>query len=95
MQSTVPTYAVNHDILTCKLEKYDMRGNALKIIKNFVTNRKQFVSINYTSSKKQNISCGVPQGSVLGPLLFSIYINNLPKASNFETRPFADDTVHN
>jgi len=51
------------------------------------------VHINITYSKKQSITCGVPQGSILVPLLFSIYINDLPKASNFTTRLFADNTA--
>ena len=44
-------------------------------------------------SKMRNITCGVTQGSTLGPLLFIIYVNNIPKASKFKTKLFADDTV--
>ena len=58
-----------------------------------MTDRKQLLSINNTPSKSQNISCGVPQGLVLESLLFSIYINDLLKASNSETRLLADDTA--
>ena len=75
------------------MEKNGIRGNSLKLIENYLTNTKQFVFVNYTTSKKLTISCGVSQGSMLEPLLFSIYINDLPKASNFETRLFADDAA--
>ena len=57
------------------------------------TNREQFVSINGVDSKIVKTFCGVPHGSVLGPLLFLIYINDLPNATEFLTLLFADDTT--
>ena len=68
---------VNHTILLRKLEHYGIRGPALKWFTSYLTDRKQFVSVNGINSTTQAISCGVPQGSVLGPLLFLLYINPL------------------
>ena len=84
---------VNHQILIKKLEHYGIRGTSLQWFKSYLSNRQQFVSFNGYNSDKRQISCGVPQGSVLGPLLFLIYINDLPNISkvlNFYL--FADDT---
>ena len=84
---------VNHRILLSKLEHYGVRGNILKWFESYLTNRKQYVFYNGCSSETKSITCGVPQGSVLGPLLFLLYINDLPNISdklNFFL--FADDT---
>ena len=84
---------VDHHILLCKLNHYGIRGIANLWFKSYLTNRKQFVSIEGVNSNLATIEFGVPQGSVLGPLLFLIYINDLHKAIKFSTtRHFADDT---
>ena len=84
---------MNHEILLKKLEHYGVRGTILKWFETYLTDRKQFVYYNGISSDTLPISCGVPQGSVLGPLLFLLYINDLPNISNkLLFFLFADDT---
>ena len=67
--------AVDHSILLQKLPYYGIRGQALSLIQSYLTNRKQYTTINGVKSDTKFIACGVPQGSVLGPLLFILYIN--------------------
>ena len=84
---------LNHNILLKKLDYYGIRGIALKWFESYLANRQQFVLINKYKSSYENIVCGVPQGSILGPLLFILYINDIPlssKKGNFIL--FADDT---
>ena len=84
---------VNHKILLGKLEHYGVRDVLLNWFESYLTGRKQFVSFNGENSDLKDITCGVPQGSVLGPLLFLIYINDLPNVSQkLIFFLFADDT---
>lgn len=84
---------VDHKILLGKLEHYGIRGVGLNWFKSYLSDRKQFVSIDNTNSETKLISCGVPQGSILGPLLFLVYINDLNKAIlSSKVFHFADDT---
>ena len=84
---------VDHNILYQKLEFYGVRGLALDWFKSYLSQREQFVVYNGTTSSRDRITCGVPQGSILGPLLFLLYINDLSNASKkVFALLFADDS---
>jgi len=85
---------INHQTLLNKLAHYGVRGVALEWFSNYLKNRKQYVEYKNCRSQTQEIVCGVPQESVLGPLLFIIYTNELPMSINSsKTILFADDTT--
>ena len=84
---------VAHEKLLLKLHFYGIRGNILNWIKDFLDNRTQSVILNGTNSDDIAVSSGVPQGSVLGPILFLAYINDLPEQVRSRVRLFADDTA--
>ena len=71
--------------------QFGFRGLSLDLIQSYLSNRSQYTKINNHQSYPSNVNCGVPQDSSLGPLLFLIYINDLPTASSFETILYADD----
>ena len=84
---------VNHKILVKKLYSYGIRGQSINWFKSYLENRSQYVTYNEKRSDIKNIICGVPQGSILGPLLFLIYINNFASVSSkLYYVLFADDT---
>ena len=84
---------VDHEILLHKLHHYGIRGNMYKWIKDYLSNRKQFTFVNNTTSSLQQVNIGVPQGSVLGPLFFIVYVNDISAATGADqVRLFADDS---
>ena len=85
---------VNHSILINKLEKYGVRGIPLSWLTSYLADRKCYVELGPFKSNLNTLNIGVPQGSILGPLLFLVYVNNLPKFSDtLKTQLFADDTI--
>ena len=85
---------VDHKSLLNKLEIYGIKDEALLWFNTYLTNRKQQVKINNSNSDFKHISCGVPQGSILGPLLFLLFINDLPLCTNdVFTDFYADNTT--
>ena len=84
---------VNHSKLIWKLHQYGIRGNALSWIRAFLGNRLQTVVIEGEESGSVPVSSVVPQGSVLGPILFLVFINDLPEKLSLQVRFFADDTA--
>ena len=84
---------VNHEILLAKLDNYGIRGVFNSCLRSYLTDRKQTTEVNNVVSQAESTLCGVPQGSVLGPLLFLLYINDIYKSSSlFAFYLFADDT---
>ncbi|CAB4022888.1 Hypothetical predicted protein [Paramuricea clavata] len=84
---------VNHDILMEKLLLFGITGSAFQLLTSYLSNRTQKCKMNGSTSKENIVKCGVPQGSMLGPLFFLLYINDLSSCLNeTRTRMFADDT---
>lgn len=86
--------SVNHTILLQKLKAFGISGNLLSWMKRYLSNRNQFVQVNDVKSDTSFIKFGVPQGSILGPKLFSLYVNDFPESiTSGELYIFADDTT--
>ena len=84
---------IDHSILLTKLHHYGIRGTPLALLSDYLHNRQQFTCFDSHSSGLLPVSCGVPQGSILGPLLFLLYVNDIPNASrSLSFVLFADDT---
>ena len=84
---------VKHDILLSKMNLYRIRGIALDWFRSYLTNRTERCLVNGSLSRICSLKCGVPRGTILGPLLFLIYINDLPNClTSCQPRMYADDT---
>ena len=85
---------IDHQILLDKMQFYEITGHAHKWFSSYLGNRKQYCRVNGTTSSIENIDIGVPQGSCLGPLLFLLYINDLPFAlKKVKATMYVDDTA--
>ena len=84
---------VNYDILLKKLHNYGVTGNTLNWFKSYLSSRMQAVNVNCTLSDFKHVNIGIPQGSILGPLLFIIYVNSLPDCIDCKCIMYADDTT--
>lgn len=86
--------SVSHDILLSKMYHYGVRGVPLAWLRSYLSNRTQCVALNGVSSVSSRVTCGVPQGSVVGGLLFLIFFNDFPNCSKyFKFTLFADDST--
>ena len=85
--------AVNHKLLLRKLEHYGFRGQCSEYLYSYFRNRKQYVQVDGHDSLYKPVVSGVPQGSILGPLCFSLFINDMPLAVKKEAILFADDAA--
>merc|ERR1711942_456857 len=84
---------VDHRLLLAKLSHYGVRGGALGLLESYLGGRSQYVVYGGHESERGQVECGVPQGSVLGPLFFLIYVNDMVRACRgLELVLFADDT---
>ena len=84
---------IDHTILLDKLNHYGIRGIANNLLQNYLTNRQQYVQLENSKSSLKPIKCGVPQGSILGPLLYLIYVNDIENSCDSNILSFADDTT--
>jgi exonuclease III len=86
--------SLHHNILLTKLKHYGITQNSLTLITNYLSNRQQYTHINGSSSHKKTLTTGVPQGSILGPFLFLIYVNDFNRCTkHFSMIHYADDTT--
>ena len=85
---------VNHAILLQKMELLGISGNILKLLRNYLNDRKQSTLANGIASGLANVMCGIPQGSTVGPLMYIIYMNDVSTSLKYcKYQPYADDTV--
>ena len=86
--------SLQHDILLEKLAHYGLTNKAIALLISYLSNRKQYVQLSDVRSSVRSVSVGVPQGSILGPILFNIFINDIVKSSiKFNFILYADDTT--
>ena len=85
--------SISHNILLTKLERLGIRGTPKQWFESYLSNRKQYMELYKIKSQTASIKCGVPQGSILGPILFLVYVNDIFNASELDTFCFADDTT--